>query len=159
VSACARRADRLAELERDARARGHGDRLHVAQADVTRPEETDAWIEAALARFGRVDGLVNNAGYGVAGPVEAIPLAEYRAQFETNFFAVVRLTQKVVPLLARAKDGDVIMISSVIGLMAMPGSSPYCSSKFALEGFAESIRPELRRHGIRVSVVNPGYTE
>jgi NAD(P)-dependent dehydrogenase (short-subunit alcohol dehydrogenase family) len=160
VAGCARRKDRLEDLRQAAAAAGHGgDRLHLAVADVNREAETDAWIAGTEAVFGRIDALINNAGYGHGGAVEALTVDDYREQFETNFFALVRLTRQLIPILARGGGGDIVMISSIVGLIALPGRSAYCASKWAVEGFSEALRGEVRRHGIRVSVVNPGFTE
>jgi NAD(P)-dependent dehydrogenase (short-subunit alcohol dehydrogenase family) len=157
VSGTARRRDRLDALRAEA---GRGDdRLHLVAADVNGAEETRAWLDGAVRAFGRVDALVHNAGYGVGGPIESLTEADFRDQFETNFFAVVRLTLEALPRFEPARGGDLVLVSSVLGLMALPQRSPYCASKFALEGFAESVRPELARRGIRVTVINPGATE
>jgi len=157
VSGCARREDRLGRLRAES---GAGpERLHLARADVTRPDETASWMEGAVGAFGRADAIVHNAGYGHAGAIEDLAVEDFREQLEVNFFAVVRLTREAIPLLVAAGGGDIVMVSSVVGLLAMPGRSAYCASKWALEGFAEAIRPELRHRGIRVSVVNPGFTE
>jgi NAD(P)-dependent dehydrogenase (short-subunit alcohol dehydrogenase family) len=105
---------------------------------------------------GRVDVLVNNAGYGIGGAIEDLTMAELREQFETNFFGLVALTKRVLPGMRERRRGRIINVSSINGRVAVPGLGAYCASKFAVEGFSESLRHELLRFGVFVSLVEPG---
>ncbi len=129
------------------------DRLSPVILDVTSEES----IGAAVRIIGDIPlaGLVNNAGIVVAGPVELVPIAMWRKQFEVNVIGQVAVTQAFLPML-RAGRGRIVNMGSVAGRSAVPFSGPYCSSKFALEGFTDSLRMELRQLGISVSIVEPG---
>lgn len=121
-------------------------------------------IQAALADLlaatgGRLDALVNNAGLGVPGAIEDLPRAAWRRQFETNLFGVAELTAGVVPVMRRQGSGRIVMLSSILGLVAMPLRGAYNASKFALEGLTDTLRLELRGSGIRVLTINPGAIE
>lgn len=120
--------------------------------DIAEPE---AGAELAQRCGGRLDVLINNAGYGQAGPLENLSDAEIGMQFEVNVLAVARLTRDLLPAL-RATRGAIINLSSVLGYAGMPFQSLYCASKFAVEGLSESLYHELRPHGVRVHVVEPG---
>jgi len=109
-----------------------------------------------LERWGRVDVLVNNAGYGLWGTVDRLPLAEVRKNFETNVFAAIACCQAVLPQFRKQKSGLIVNVESVVALRAMPNSSCYCATKHALHAFSESIRVELAGEGIRVLSVCPG---
>ncbi|WP_445505755.1 SDR family oxidoreductase [Niallia sp. 03091] len=109
-----------------------------------------------IDEIGSVEVLINNAGYAVAGFVEDVPLEEYKNQLETNYFGTIAVTQMVLPLMRRQGFGKIIMMSSISGKVGFPGLSPYVSSKFALEGWSESLRLELRPFSIDVSIVEPG---
>lgn len=122
-------------------------------------------FQQVAERFGRLDALVNNAGYGVYGRAADTPLDVFRAIMETNYFGAVRCTQAAIPLLRAAAQKNrrkwgaaIVMVSSFVGRRAVPLMSPYCASKFALEGFSESLRVELIDERISVSVINPGVT-
>ncbi|MBA2564307.1 MAG: SDR family oxidoreductase [Gemmatimonadetes bacterium] len=154
VVATARRADRLADLAAEAERRGG--RILAVPADITSSEERARIVSAALGEFGRIDALVNNAGYGRRGPVEIVPLEEVRRNFETNLFGLIGLTQLVVPELRRAGGGRIVNVSSVAGRVAWPFSSVYGATKHALEAISDGLRAELARFGIRVVVVQPG---
>ena len=105
----------------------------------------------------RIDVLVNNAGYGLFGALEDLSIAEMKAQFETNFFGVIRVTQQVIPVMRKQKSGTIVNISSVGGRIGIPGLSAYHSTKFALEGLSESISYELEPFGIKVVLIEPGF--
>ncbi|HVE11914.1 MAG TPA: SDR family oxidoreductase [Elusimicrobiota bacterium] len=126
--------------------------LRALDLDVTLPAQRAA---AAAAVNGRLDLLVNNAGYGVFGALEDLSEKDLREQFETNFFGAALLTRELLPAL-RAARGRVVNVSSVVGYCAIPLGSAYCSSKFALEGLSESLYHELAPHGVQVSLVEPG---
>ncbi len=117
-------------------------------------------IEAAFSRieqaFGRLDVVVNNAGYGFAGAVEEASMAEIRAVFETNVFGALQITQRALPIMRRQQSGHIVQISSGAGFKATPGFGIYNATKFALEGFSEALADELRPLGIHVTIVEPG---
>lgn len=145
VVATARRAESLEGLD-------------VAQRLVLDVDD-DASVAAAVATAGTVDVLVNNAGYGVHGPVESVPLAEVRALFETNYFGLVRMVQAVVPGMRARGGGVVVNVSSVAGRVAAPFSGFYAGSKFAVEALSEAMHYELGHFGIRVVIIEPGAIE
>jgi NAD(P)-dependent dehydrogenase (short-subunit alcohol dehydrogenase family) len=123
--------------------------------DVTNREQIAHAIEQAERRFGGVDVLVNNAGYGYRGAVEEATEAEIRTLFDTNFFGLVAVTQAALPGMRARKSGSIVNISSVGGRMAAPGSGFYSATKFAVEGMSDALRKELKPLGIRVMVVEP----
>ena len=110
-----------------------------------------------MQRFGRIDALVNNAGYGQRGPIEQVPLAAIRKNFETNVFALLGLTQLVAPLLRAQGGGRIVNIGSVAGRVARPMSSVYDATKHAVEAFTDGLRGELKPFGIEVVLVRPGF--
>jgi NAD(P)-dependent dehydrogenase (short-subunit alcohol dehydrogenase family) len=124
--------------------------------DVRSDESVAACVEAVLSRAGRIDALVNNAGYTLAGAVEETGLGEAQAQFETNFFGALRMTRAVLPHMRRQGGGRIVNISSLAGLVGVPFHATYAASKFALEGWSEGLRQEVRRFGVRVSLIEPG---
>jgi NAD(P)-dependent dehydrogenase (short-subunit alcohol dehydrogenase family) len=124
--------------------------------DVTVPAQIGAAVEKVIAQFGRIDVLVNNAGYGLLGAVEEVSEAEARAQMETNFFGALGVTRAVLPHLRRQKSGHILQISSIGGYNGTPGAGLYNASKFALEGFSEALAKEAAPLGVRVTIVEPG---
>ena len=136
---------------------GAHDDLLVAQLDVTDPASAQAAVDAAVARFGRIDVLVNNAGNFIAGTFEEIPDADFRAQLETNFFGPLNVTRAVLPVMRAQRSGHVVSISSLAGLIGQYFCSAYAASKFALEGWMESLAPEIEPFGISTTVVEPGF--
>lgn len=124
--------------------------------DVTHPLEVAAAVRSALARFGRIDVVVNNAGYGVVGAFEETPDAELRAQMETNFFGAMNVTRAVLPVLRAQKGGAIVNISSMGGRLSFAGFSAYSASKFALEGVSEALAQEIAPFGVKVLIVEPG---
>ncbi len=133
----------------------------VGQIDVRRLDVTDfasipAFVEEVLRDHGRIDVLVNNAGFAMAGFAEDIKLEEIQRQFDTNFFGAVAMTQAVLPVMRRQKSGHIIMVSSIGGLCGAPSISSYEASKHALEGWSESLRLEINSVGIKVVLVEPG---
>ncbi len=110
-----------------------------------------------VAKDNRIDVLVNNAGYGLFGSLEDLSIEEIKAQFETNFFGVIRVTQQVLPIMRRQNSGTIVNLSSVGGRVGVPVLSSYQSTKFALEGLSESLSYELESFGIRVVIVEPGF--
>ena len=136
---------------------GAHDDLLVAQLDVTDAASAQAAVDAAVARFGRIDVLVNNAGNFIAGTFEEIPDADFRAQLETNFFGPLNVTRAVLPVMRAQRSGHVVSISSLAGLIGQYFCSAYAASKFALEGWMESLAPEIEPFGISTTVVEPGF--
>jgi len=130
--------------------------LRVVQLDVNNDGSVKDAIVKILKADQRIDVLINNAGYGLFGSVEDTSIEEIKAQFETNFFGVVRVTQQVLPLMRRQNSGTIVNVSSVGGLIGLPALSAYHSTKFALEGLSESIAFELEPFGIRVVIIEPG---
>ena len=132
--------------------------LHVkiVQLDVTDDISVKSAIEKILSESGRIDVLINNAGYGLGGAFEDSSMSEIKAQYETNVFGLVRVTQAVLPGMRKQRSGTIVNISSGAGRSGYPGGSIYVSSKFAIEGLSESIAFELEPFGIRVILVEPG---
>ena len=151
VVATARRPEALAGLVATAPGRVLAQRL-----DVTAPGEAEAAVAAALTRFGRIDVLVNNAGYGIVGAVEETPEAELRAQMETLFFGAVAVIRAALPAMRAQGAGAVVNISSLGGQLSYAGFGAYSAGKFALEGLSEALAQELAPLGIRVLIVEPG---
>jgi NAD(P)-dependent dehydrogenase (short-subunit alcohol dehydrogenase family) len=134
----------------------HDDLLAVA-LDVTDPVGIAVAVEAALDRFGRIDVLVNNAGNFYAGFFEEITPEDYRAQVETNFFGPLEVTRAVLPVMRAQRSGLVVTISSTAGIVGQAFCTAYAASKFALEGWSESLAPEVAPFGIRTMLVEPGF--
>ncbi|WP_025597341.1 oxidoreductase [Burkholderia sp. WSM2230] len=136
---------------------GYGERLFPVRLDVTDIAAVQAAVSEAVERFGRIDVLVNNAGYGQLGAFEETSDEAIRRQFATNVFGVFSVTRQILPIMRGQRSGHVITISSMAGLVAFDGSSIYSATKFALEGWSESLHLELQRFGIKATVVEPGY--
>jgi NAD(P)-dependent dehydrogenase (short-subunit alcohol dehydrogenase family) len=132
------------------------DRVISVRLDVTEPQQITAAVSAAVKRFGRIDVLVNNAGYGSVGALEEIDIDELKALHETMFIGPVRLAQEVLPAMRERGNGTIVQISSMGGQLAPPGFGAYCSAKFALEAISESLAAEVGPLGIRVLIVEPG---
>jgi len=143
------------ELRREAERAGVAARIAVRRLDVTDPDTIRETVESTLADWGRIDLLVNNAGYAAGGFVEEVPLDAWRAQLETNFIGTVAVTQAVLPAMRRQRGGTIANVGSVSGRIGFPGFGPYASSKFALEGFSETLRHELAPFGVRVVLLEP----
>ena len=126
--------------------------------DVTRDGDVERAVAAAREGFGRLDVAVANAGFGVVGPVARLTLDDYRRQFETNVFGVLRTIYAALPEVRRAR-GRLVVIGSVSGHIATPGSSPYAMSKFAVRAPAEALGHELAADGVSVTLVSPGFVE
>jgi len=124
--------------------------------DVTDDASVNAAIDQIIKAEGKIDVLINNAGNGITGPLYAMPVDIAKKQFEVNFFGVVRVSSAVLPGMIEKKQGLVINIGSLAGLFGLPYQGLYSASKFAIEGYSESLRMELQNTGIKVSVVNPG---
>ena len=130
--------------------------IEIIELDVDKEESIVSAIKKIIEKDGRLDVLVNNAGYGQFGCTEDITVDDFRKQFETNFFSVVRIIQEVAPVMRKQNSGNIINISSVAGRMGLPGSPAYISSKFALEGLGECLRYELGQFGIKTTLIEPG---
>ncbi|WP_025691520.1 SDR family oxidoreductase [Paenibacillus zanthoxyli] len=156
VIATMREPSRKEELERRAERSGILDRLHVMRMDVTDAAAIEETVQAVLTAYGRIDVLVNNAGYAAGGFVEEVPMEEWRRQLETNFFGLVAVTKAVLPQMRERRTGIIINIGSVSGLAAFPGFGPYAASKFAIEGFSESLRHEMSPFGVKIVLLEPG---
>jgi NAD(P)-dependent dehydrogenase (short-subunit alcohol dehydrogenase family) len=131
--------------------------LLVVKLDITDPAAAESAVKAALDRFGRIDVLVNNAGNFYAGFFEEISPDDFRAQIETNFFGPVNVTRAVLPVMRRQRSGLVVTISSTGGISGQEFVSAYSASKFAVEGWMESLAPEVAPFGIRTMLVEPGF--
>jgi NAD(P)-dependent dehydrogenase (short-subunit alcohol dehydrogenase family) len=131
--------------------------LKIEQLDVTDESSIKNAINSIISEAGRIDVLVNNAGYGLGGAFEDLAIDEIRAQYETNLFGLIRTTQAVLPIMRRQKSGTIVNISSGAGRLGYPGGSAYVSSKFAVEGLSESMSYELEPFGIKVVLVEPGF--
>lgn len=151
VFVAARRVDNMADLA----ALG----AQPLRIDVSRDEEIVAGVETILAQTGGVDVLINNAGFGLYGPVEEIPLAEARYQFEVNVFGAARLTQLLLPAMRDRKAGTIVNITSMGGKIYTVLGAWYHATKHALEGWSDSLRLEVEPFGIRVVIVEPGLIE
>lgn len=153
----ARRADRLREL---AGAVGEiGGRVETVPGDITDPAVRQKVLDTAQAKFGGLDILVNNAGVGAMGRFEEAAPERLRRLMEVNFFAMAEMTRLGLPLLKQGRKPILVNVSSILGHRGVPHSSEYCASKFAVQGFSESLRAELASQGIDVLVVSPGTTE
>ena len=130
--------------------------LEVLELDVDNDQTVQAAINKILKEKNRIDVLVNNAGYGLFGCLEDLSMEELKAQFETNFFGAVRVSQAVIPVMRKQKSGIIVNVSSVAGRIGFPVSPAYISSKFALEGLSESMRYELSPFGINIIIIEPG---
>ena len=148
VYAGARRVDRMSDLV----ARG----IRTKSVDVTEDGSMVALVETIIADTGRIDALINNAGYGMYGALEDVPIEEARRQFEVNVFGLARLTQLVLPHMRAQRDGYIVNISSMGGKIWEPLGSWYHASKFAVEGLSDSLRVEVAEFGIKVVIIEPG---
>lgn len=130
--------------------------FQAIQMDVTDDSSVRNTVKEILAKEGRIDVLINNAGNGIASPLYAVPISVAKAQFEVNFFGIVRVSNAVLPGMISSNAGLIINISSIAGLIGLPYQGLYSASKFAIEGYSQSLRMELFKTGIKVAVVNPG---
>jgi NAD(P)-dependent dehydrogenase (short-subunit alcohol dehydrogenase family) len=151
VMATARRPEKLGDLVQTG-----GDRISTAALDVTDAASIRSAVKATLALFGRIDVLVNNAGYSVIGAVEETSMEQLRSMMEVNFFGAAELTKAVVPAMREQGSGTIVQMSSVGGRITFPGMGGYHATKHALEGLSESLSTELAPLGIQVLLVEPG---
>jgi NAD(P)-dependent dehydrogenase (short-subunit alcohol dehydrogenase family) len=124
--------------------------------DVTDDRSVADGVDRVVRAEGRLDALVNNAGYGIAGAVEETSIREAQQQFDTNFFGMFRLTKAVLPRMRERRSGLIVNMGSIGGLISIPFQSFYCATKFAIEGFTEALRMEVRGFGVRVALIEPG---
>ncbi len=148
--------ENLAQQYCEAEATVKGDRILVLPLDVTKPSDVQGAVNQTIATFGRIDVLVNNAGYGVFGAVEEVSDIDVRRQFETNVYGALDVTRAVLPHLRRQRSGQILNISSSGGFVGFAGAGIYCASKFALEGWSEALAKEVAPLGIHVTIIEPG---
>lgn len=151
VVAGARNPEQLADLRSK-----FGEKIHPVSLDVTNEARAKAAVDAAVAHFGGLDVLVNNAGYGNVSSVEDTPLDDFRAQIETNLFGVIIMTKAVLPYFRERRAGYIIQVTSIAGRIGPLGRAPYAAAKFGVEGFSESLAKEIGPLGIKVTIVEPG---
>lgn len=151
VVATARNPETLKTLQNQ-----YEDRVLVLKVDVTNLHDIKAALETTQNTFSRIDVLVNNAGYGLLGALEECSMEDIRAIFETNVFGLMELTKEVLPLMRAQQSGCILNISSIAGLVSMPGTGIYNSTKFAVEGLSEALAAELACFGIKVILIEPG---
>lgn len=149
--ATARDPDQLASLADD-----RPGRLATARLDVTSEAEAKAAVAAAIQRFGRLDVLVNNAGYGDIGSIEDSSIESFRRQIETNLFGTIIMTKAVIPHMRERRSGHIVQFSSVGGRLGAAGRAPYSAAKWGVEGFSEVLAQEMALVGVRVTIIEPG---
>jgi NAD(P)-dependent dehydrogenase (short-subunit alcohol dehydrogenase family) len=155
------RGDRVAATARDVKALApllarYKDQVAVIALDVTDKAAVDTAVREAHQRFGRLDVVVNNAGYGLFGAIEEISEAEARAQMETNLFGALWVTQAALPIMRAQGSGHILQVSSIGGVNAFPTVGLYHASKWALEGFSQSLAAEVASFGVKVTIIEPG---
>jgi NAD(P)-dependent dehydrogenase (short-subunit alcohol dehydrogenase family) len=153
--------DRLVATARDPRRledlrEKHGDRVRTAALDVADEDAARAAVQVAMAAFGRLDVVVNNAGYGDVAPFEQLSAERFKAVIDTNFYGVVNVTRAAMPVMRKQRSGCILQISSVGGRLALPGSTAYHAAKWAVGGFTESLAGEVAPFGVRVCALEPG---
>lgn len=151
VVAGARNPAQLADLQSR-----FGEKLYPVALDVTDETQAKAAVDSAIARFGGLDVLVNNAGYANVSSVEDTPMADFRAQIETNLFGVILMTKAVLPYFRERKAGHILQVTSIGGRIGPIGRAPYAAAKFGVEGLSESLAKEVAPLGIKVTIVEPG---
>ena len=154
VIATSRNASRLDGLHEEAERQNLA--IISVELDINSEDDVAFIVPELIERYGAIDALVNNAGFGMWGPVEILSDAELKSQFETNFFAAVRMMRAVLPTMIKQQYGTIVNISSVLGRIGTPFNGAYVSSKFALEGISESLKIEVQPFGVRVAMVEPG---
>lgn len=144
-------ARKLADIEDLA-----GDDCHCATLDVTKQDEIDAAVKQTVERFGRIDVLVNNAGYGEMGVIEEFEIERAKKQFDTNVFGILRVQKAVLPVMRSQGSGHVLNLSSIAGLASFPFVGMYCATKHAVEAISEALAQEIEQFGIKVTLIEPG---
>jgi len=153
VVASGRNLDKVRNALRDVA----GENLALVQLDVSKEAQAKAAVDEAVKRFGRIDVLVNNAGYSILGIFEATTSAELERQFATNFYGVANVMRAVLPVMRRQRSGHIVNISSVAGVVGLKHCSAYGASKFAVEGLSLAVAEEVGQFGIQVTLVEPGF--
>jgi NAD(P)-dependent dehydrogenase (short-subunit alcohol dehydrogenase family) len=153
--------DRLVATARDPRrlddlVKKYGDQVRTAPLDVADEKAAYAAVQVAVDAFGRLDVVVNNAGYGDVAPFEQLSSERFKAVMDTNFYGVVNVTRAAIPVMRKQKSGCILQISSVGGRLALPGSTPYHAAKWAVGGFTESLAQEMAPFGVKVCALEPG---
>ena len=153
--------DRLVATARDPRrlqdlVEKYGEQVRTASLDVADENAADAAVQVAVGAFGRLDVVVNNAGYGDVAPFEQLSPERFKAVVDTNFYGVVNVTRAALPIMRKQKSGYILQISSVGGRLALPGSTPYHAAKWAVGGFTESLAQEVAPFGVKVCALEPG---
>lgn len=153
--------DRLIATARDPRrledlVKKYGDQVRTAALDVVDESAAQAAVQMAVSAFGRLDVVVNNAGYGDIAPFEQLSSERFKAVVDTNFYGVVNVSRAAIPIMRKQKSGCILQISSVGGRLARPGSSPYHAAKWAVGGFTESLAQEVAPFGVKVCALEPG---
>lgn len=154
----ARSGNVLNELDTELRSAGAGDVL-VRAGDVGDPETTSSWIASMLDRWGRIDALVNNAGIGIMKPIADLTDEDWNTTLATNVSGPFRLIRTALPAMRAAGGGHIINISSIAGEVGFAGGGAYCASKFALQGLSECLMQEVRKEGVKVTIVGPGSVD
>ncbi|HXC31182.1 MAG TPA: SDR family oxidoreductase [Verrucomicrobiae bacterium] len=155
VALAARRKDVLESLAQKIAAGGQHAAL-AFECDVTRDGDVERAVAETVRQWGKLDVVIANAGFGIVGPLRQLTLEDYRRQFETNVFGLLRTVLAALPEIEKSK-GNVVLIGSVSGWAASPGASPYAMSKFAVRALANSITPELQLAGVKVTLISPGF--
>lgn len=155
LTLAARRKDRLEAIAQNIAGTGNPPPISV-ECDVTRDGDLERAVAEAVRNWNKLDVVFANAGFGVAAPLKKLTVNDYRRQFETNVFGVLRTIYAALPELEKTR-GNLAIVSSVSGWVSTPGASPYSMSKFALRALADAIGPELRGTGVKVTVISPGY--
>jgi len=153
--------DRLVATARDPRrledlVKKYGAQVRTAPLDVADEDAAKAAVQVAVEAFGRLDVVVNNAGYGDVAPFEQLSAERFKAVIDTNFYGVVNVTRAAIPIMRKQRSGCILQISSVGGRLAVPGSTPYHAAKWAVGGFTESLAQEVAPFGVRVCALEPG---
>lgn len=157
VYATARRHESLAKL--DEWSKTHANRAFADRLDVTELASIESVVSRIENEQGRIDCVVNNAGYGQAGPVEEVSLDAWRRQFETNLFGIAAVTQRVLPMMRSRRSGRIINLSSVVAHLSLPMMGPYCASKHAVDAMSLALRVELAPYNVDVVLIEPGPIE
>ena len=152
----ARRRERLDALCAELAAAGSEAVVHVG--DVTQRADLDAAVALAIARFGKLDVAIANAGFGVVGPLEKLEVEDFRRQFETNVFALIETSKACIAELRKTR-GRLVFMGSVASYVSTPNAAPYAMSKFAVRAFADALGPELAPDGVSVTLISPGFVE
>lgn len=151
IVATARNPETLKDIQSQ-----YGDRILALKLDVTNSHDIKIAVASALKTFSKIDVLVNNAGYGLGGALEECSMKDIREIFDTNVFGLMEVTKEILPLMRAQRSGYILNISSVAGLVAMPGAGIYNSTKFAVEGVSEALAAEVESFGIKVILIEPG---